>query len=185
MPRARLCRDCSVLRLLPVKIVWGHEQIPPTALFPLSARIVGFCRERASEEVCAHDWSRTSTPLWGTGASGQRVYHSTTCAKMTDQVVNSVRIIPPFSAGVSACRSWQGPEGSAPGSTPHAIAVRGYPSRDGPAWSRTRLSSPDPSVLACALGETRTPDPLIRSEVLYPLSYEGMTPGGCRDALLE
>lgn len=31
-----------------------------------------------------------------------------------------------------------------------------------------------PYTNPCALGEIRTPDPLIRSEVLYPLSYEGV-----------
>jgi hypothetical protein len=34
-----------------------------------------------------------------------------------------------------------------------------------------RLTASAPA--ACALGEIRTPDSLIRSEVLYPLSYEG------------
>lgn len=47
-------------------------------------------------------------PCGDTDTSSQRVYHSATCANKTDSGVTIVRILPPFSAGVSACRNVTG-----------------------------------------------------------------------------
>lgn len=87
----------------------GREQIPPTALTLLPARIVGFRWERASglswRRLCVRMTGlEPARPCGDTDTSSQRVYHSATCANKTDSGVTIVRILPPFSAGVSA--SW-------------------------------------------------------------------------------
>lgn len=58
--------------------------------------------------IRARNWTRTSTSLSDTATSTLRVYHSTIRANKTDSGVTIVRILSPFSAGVSACRTVTG-----------------------------------------------------------------------------
>ena len=50
--------------------------------------------------------------------------------------------------------------------------------------SRRPVPNPDPACDLGALGGTRTPNLLIRSQMLYPLSYE-RSPLGCLPAVLQ